>query len=202
MKIIFENYRKSLILENQAMNSYANEEFAKKAEEEAKDKLGEEKYNNLMSLPPEQRDVLKQAFGLPTVELRESFSDFLGQFGFKALTEERTSRMPWFRGIDSSTSNGKKHGFWKKGGYRIYLQYSVRERQEAMGYVLPSSLRYVVRIVKPHKILYDSKPKTIELYGLNGLDVESRPYDGKIAESLIMDMEKQNILNSIKESTQ
>ena len=153
-----------------------------------------------MSLPPEQRDLLKQAFGLPTVELRESFSDFLGQFGFKALTEERTSRMPWFRGIDSS--NGKKHGFWKKGGYRIYLQYSVREGDEAFGYVIPSSLRYVVQIVKPHKKLYDSKPKTIELYGLDGLDVEKRPYDAKIAESLIMDMEKQNILNSIKESTQ
>ena len=200
MKTIFNNYRKSLILESQATNSFANDEFAKKADEEARNKLSEKEYSNLMSLPPEQRDLLKQAFGLPTVELRESFSDFLGQFGFKALTEERTSRIPWFRSIDSS--NGKKHGFWKKGGYRIYLQYSVREGDEAFGYVLPSSLRYVVQIVKPHKKLYDSKPKTIELYGLDGLDVEKRPYDAKIAESLIMDMEKQNILNSIKENTQ
>ena len=200
MKMIFNNYRKSLILESQATNSFANDEFAKKADEEARNKLSEKEYNNLMSLPPEQRDLLKQAFGLPTVELRESFSDFLGQFGFKALTEERTSRIPWFRSIDSS--NGKKHGFWKKGGYRIYLQYSVREGDEAFGYVIPSSLRYVVQIVKPHKKLYDSKPKTIELYGLDGLDVEKRPYDAKIAESLIMDMEKQNILNSIKENAQ
>ena len=200
MKMIFNNYRKSLILESQATNSFANSSFTKKADEEARNKLSEKEYNNLMSLPPEQRDLLKQAFGLPTVELRESFSDFLGQFGFKALTEERTSRIPWFRSIDSS--NGKKHGFWKKGGYRIYLQYSVREGDEAFGYVLPSSLRYVVQIVKPHKKLYDSKPKTIELYGLDGLDVEKRPYDAKIAESLIMDMEKQNILNSIKENAQ
>ena len=162
--------------------------------------LGDEMFDKIQSLDPEQRDIMKQSFdpNYPRTTQPDSFADILESYGFK------------YEGI---TTGGKKDSVsqtWRRGEgpydtFTLHIlvdpTWSVPRPYypEDGSRTIPFFLRYHIRLDRNFQYLIKKK-ELIPIPKLFDIDLTD---EGtlKDMESLVLKREKDNIIKALEELT-
>ena len=167
-------------------------------DEKLRSQLGDEMFDKLQSLDPEQADIMKQSFdpNYPRKIKQESFEDLLKPFGFKQAYSELRPKDRWrdpmrIKTYDAYISSPNKAD-------RFYVNYRIVRGSDYAYIQYRTSLwsdsdnEYIYE-VSSYKHESNEFP-----HNIIDLEIESDEGD-RAVESIILAKEKENILAAIKE---